>query len=94
MTPSVLIVDDQQSLREMLEILLSREGYQVATAGSGPEALELFQKTPFSVVLTDIRMRPMDGLSLLKEIKSPSAPNGSHHDFGLCQSGNGHGGHE
>ena len=70
MTPSVLIVDDQPSLREMLEILLNREGYQVATAGSGPEALELFRKTPFSVVLTDIRMRPMDGLSLLKEIKN------------------------
>ena len=70
MTPSVLIVDDQPSLREMLEILLNREGYQVATAGSGPEALELFRKTPFSVVLTDIRMHPMDGLSLLKEIKN------------------------
>ena len=70
MTPSVLIVDDQQSLREMLEILLSEEGYRVATAGSGREALELFQKTPFSVVLTDIRMHPMDGLTLLKEIKA------------------------
>ena len=70
MTPSVLIVDDEQSLREMLEILLTREGYLVATAASGPEALDLFQKTPFSVVLTDIRMRPMDGLILLKEIKA------------------------
>jgi two-component system, NtrC family, response regulator PilR len=70
MNPSVLIVDDQPSLREMLEILLNREGYQVATSGSGPEALELFRKTPFSVVLTDIRMHPMDGLSLLKEIKN------------------------
>ncbi|MGC1402881.1 MAG: sigma-54 dependent transcriptional regulator [Thermodesulfobacteriota bacterium] len=70
MTPSVLIVDDQQSLREMLEILLSQEGYQVVTAGSGREALELFQKTLFSVVLTDIRMHPMDGLTLLKEIKT------------------------
>jgi two-component system, NtrC family, response regulator PilR len=70
MNPSVLIVDDQPSLREMLEILLNREGYQVTTAGSGPEALELFRKTPFSVVLTDIRMHPMDGLSLLKEIKN------------------------
>ncbi len=65
-----MIVDDEQSLREMLEILLTREGYTVATAASGPEALELFQKNPFSVVLTDIRMRPMDGLSLLKEIKA------------------------
>lgn len=70
MNPSVLIVDDEQSLREMLEILLTREGYHVETAGSGPEALDLFEKTPFSVVLTDIRMHPMDGLTLLKEIKA------------------------
>jgi two-component system, NtrC family, response regulator PilR len=70
MTPSILIVDDEQSLREMLEILLSREGYNVVTAASGPEALELFKKNPSLVVLTDIRMRPMDGLSLLKEIKA------------------------
>ncbi len=70
MTPSILIVDDEQSLREMLEILLSREGYTVATAAGGPAALELFKKNPFLVVLTDIRMRPMDGLSLLKEIKA------------------------
>jgi two-component system response regulator PilR (NtrC family) len=70
MTPSILVVDDELSLREMLEILLSREGYHVATAASGPEALELFKKNPFPVVLTDIRMRPMNGLSLLKEIKA------------------------
>ncbi len=70
MTPSILIVDDEQSLREMLEILLSREGYHVACAASGSEALELFKKSQFQVVLTDIRMRPMDGLSLLKEIKA------------------------
>jgi two-component system, NtrC family, response regulator PilR len=72
MTPSILIVDDEQSLREMLEIFLDREGYRVVTAGNGQEALQLFKKTPFSVVLTDIRMQPMDGLSLLKEIKALS----------------------
>jgi two-component system response regulator PilR (NtrC family) len=70
MTPSILIVDDEQSLREMLEILLTREGYKVATAAGGPEALELFKKNVFRVVLTDIIMKPMDGLSLLKEIKA------------------------
>lgn len=70
MTQSLLIVDDEQSLREMLEILLTREGYTVQTASNGPDALELFTKTLFPVVLTDIRMRPMDGLSLLKEIKA------------------------
>ncbi|HMK64704.1 MAG TPA: sigma-54 dependent transcriptional regulator [Thermodesulfobacteriota bacterium] len=70
MSQAILVVDDEKSIREMLEILLSREGYQVATAGSGPEALTLFKKKPFSLVLTDIRMQPMDGLTLLKEIKA------------------------
>jgi two-component system, NtrC family, response regulator PilR len=70
MNQAILVVDDEKSIREMLEILLTREGYQVATAASGPEALTLFKKTPFPLVLTDIRMQPMDGLSLLKEIKS------------------------
>ncbi len=56
MTPSILIVDDEQSLREMLEILLAREGYKVVTAAGGLDALELFRKNPFSVVLADIRM--------------------------------------
>ena len=67
---SILVVDDEASIREMLEIMLSKEGYRVASAPSGPEALQLFKKEPFAVVLTDIRMRPMDGLALLKAIKS------------------------
>jgi two-component system response regulator PilR (NtrC family) len=70
--PSILIVDDDRSIREMLEIVLQKAGYQVVTAAGGEEALNRFRETPFSVVLTDIRMRPMDGLSLLKEIKALS----------------------
>jgi two-component system, NtrC family, response regulator PilR len=70
MNPCILVVDDDQSLREMLEILLSKEDYRIYTAASGPEALTLFKKEAIPVVLTDIRMRPMDGLALLKEIKN------------------------
>lgn len=69
MSASVLVVDDEQSLREMLEILLSHAGYEVSLASSGQEALDLFKKKDFQVVLTDIRMKPMDGLTLLKAIK-------------------------
>jgi two-component system response regulator PilR (NtrC family) len=54
----------------MLEILLGKEELRVSTAASGTEALTLFKKEAFPVVLTDIRMRPMDGLALLKEIKN------------------------
>lgn len=70
MNPSILIVDDEPGIREMLEILLSREGYRIVSAASGTEALEIFRKETFPVVLTDIRMRPMDGLALLKAVKN------------------------
>jgi two-component system, NtrC family, response regulator PilR len=67
---SILVVDDEASIREMLEIMLGKEGYQVATAANGTEALHIFKKQPAALVLTDIRMRPLDGLGLLKEIKN------------------------
>jgi two-component system, NtrC family, response regulator PilR len=67
---SILVVDDEASIREMLEIMLAKEGYRVTTAANGTEALQSFKKHPAAVVLTDIRMRPLDGLALLKEIKN------------------------
>lgn len=67
---SILVVDDEAGIREMLEIMLGKEGYRVATAANGTEALQIFKKNPAAVVLTDIRMRPLDGLALLKEIKN------------------------
>ncbi|HSO72224.1 MAG TPA: sigma-54 dependent transcriptional regulator, partial [Thermodesulfobacteriota bacterium] len=67
---SILVVDDEASIREMLEIMLAKEGYQVTTAANGTEALQSFMRHPAAVVLTDIRMRPLDGLALLKEIKN------------------------
>ncbi|MBA2848584.1 two-component system response regulator PilR (NtrC family) [Thermosulfuriphilus ammonigenes] len=65
----LLIVDDDRSLRQFLDILFSKDGYQVFTAETGKEALKLMEKQPVDVVLADIRMPEMDGLSLLKEIK-------------------------
>ncbi|WP_456433808.1 sigma-54-dependent transcriptional regulator [Thermosulfuriphilus sp.] len=65
----LLIVDDDKSLRQFLDILFTKEGYQVSTAGTGKEALDLMEKNTVDVVLADIRMPEMDGLSLLKEIK-------------------------
>ncbi len=70
MKPSILVVDDEISLREMLQIFLEREGFEVDTAASGAEALQKFGKKNFPVVLTDIRMKPMDGLALLKAVKA------------------------
>jgi two-component system response regulator PilR (NtrC family) len=62
----VLIVDDEQSMREWMRILFQRDGFEVLVAGDGAEALELLAREYFDVVLTDIRMPRMEGTELLK----------------------------
>ena len=66
---SILVVDDENSMREFLEIMLTKEGYQVATAASGGEAIDLLKKSDFDLVITDIRMKEIDGLEVLKKCK-------------------------
>ena len=65
----VLVVDDEQSIVEVLKALLRREGYFVATASDGTAALDLLQRQPFDLMISDIRMRPMDGISLLQQAR-------------------------
>ncbi len=68
--PKVLVVDDDSSLREFLEIFLAKEGYKVASAASGEEAVKEVKKGGYSLVITDVRMPGMDGVELLKGIKA------------------------
>ncbi|ADW18609.1 two component, sigma54 specific, transcriptional regulator, Fis family [Desulfobulbus propionicus DSM 2032] len=70
---SILVVDDELSMREFLKILLEKEGYQVATAADGQAALERAEKTAFDLVITDIRMPGMSGLDLLARLKQLQA---------------------
>ncbi len=65
----ILIVDDDPSLREFLEIFFLNEGYGVLCASDGTEALELLKKEEVALVLTDMKMPEMSGLELLKAIK-------------------------
>ena len=65
----ILVVDDESSMRHMLRLVLEREGYELVEAVDGEEALELLSKDPFEVMLCDIRMPGMDGLSLLQQVR-------------------------
>jgi PAS domain S-box-containing protein len=65
----VLIVDDLQANRELLEAFLKRHGYQTASAGDGIEALEKLRASNFDLVITDILMPRMDGFQLCREVK-------------------------
>jgi len=69
MKGAILVVDDERSIRVGLKGLLAKEGYEVSTAESGDEALRLLTGQPSDLVLTDLRMPGVDGLSLLKQIK-------------------------
>ena len=65
----ILIVDDEKSIRDFLEIMLKKEGYKVASASSGEEALKLVNQINYDLVISDIRMKGMSGVELLKNIK-------------------------
>ncbi len=65
---SILVVDDEANLRKVLQRQLERAGYAVETAEDGGDALHLLDEEDFAAVLTDLRMAPMDGLTLLRRI--------------------------
>jgi len=65
----ILIVDDEEKLRHILQLMLERQGFETAQAANGEEALQLIKKYNFGMVITDLKMPVMDGMTLLKEIK-------------------------
>jgi two-component system, NtrC family, response regulator PilR len=65
----VLVVDDEQSMRDMLRIVLRRDGYDVAVARDGKEAIELLQRQPVDLLLSDIRMPDVSGVDVLRAAK-------------------------
>jgi two-component system response regulator PilR (NtrC family) len=68
----ILIVDDEQSMREMLAILLKKEGLDVSTAGSRAEAANALGRVAFDLVLTDVKLPDGDGLEILRHVKAGS----------------------
>jgi two-component system response regulator PilR (NtrC family) len=66
---SILVVDDEEIMREILEALLTREGYEVKLASSGAEGVELAKSLPFDAAIVDVMMPGMDGIAALDELK-------------------------
>jgi DNA-binding NtrC family response regulator len=65
---SILVVDDERSQREILEMILSGEGYDVTTASSGEAAIKFAKDRRFDLALTDLKMTGMDGIELLQHL--------------------------
>ena len=70
MTKTILIVDDSESIREVVSFTLENEGYKVLVAVDGKDALKFLDGTSIDLVITDLHMPEMDGIELIKEIRN------------------------
>jgi len=66
----ILVVDDEEKMQHLLSIMLVRQGYSVDRAGDGVKAFEMIKENPYDLVISDIRMPNMDGMTLLSEMKA------------------------
>jgi len=69
MKSRILVVDDEESIREFLEIMLKKEGYEVTLAEDGQKAKELLAKKSFDMIISDLQMPHVTGIELLKHVK-------------------------
>ncbi len=67
----ILVIDDDENIRNTMKTILEDEGYIVDLAATGSEAIEKTQKTAYNLALLDIRLPDMEGVELLKLIKDP-----------------------
>jgi len=73
MTETILLVDDEAGIRKVLGLALADQGYTVHSAGCGEDALQKFDEVNPQIVLTDIKMPDMDGITLLQKIKQKNS---------------------
>jgi len=66
----ILVADDEVMMRNLILKILESEGYQIAMASTGSEALEMLKAEKFDLLLTDVRMPGMNGFDLLKAVKT------------------------
>lgn len=75
MAEKILLVDDEERIRKLLNLYLTREGYEITEAGDGREALELALNNDFHCILLDLMMPEMNGIEVAKELrKEKSTP--------------------
>lgn len=70
----LLVVDDEEVVRDLLTSVLQGEGHEVQTAEDGAKGLASFRSAPFDVVITDILMPAMDGLELIRALRREGVP--------------------
>lgn len=66
----ILVIDDEQGILDLLDTLLSRKGYDVVLAASGQKGLEIFRRERPDVVVLDLKMPGMNGLTVLQQVRS------------------------
>ena len=67
--PRILVVDDERSMRELLAIVLRREGYEVMLAENGRAAIDLIEREPVDLLISDIKMPDLSGVEVLRAAK-------------------------
>ena len=65
----ILVIDDEQGIRDLLDTLLRRKGYDVVVAESGQKGLDLFRQEHPDIIVLDLKMPGMDGLTVLRQIR-------------------------
>ncbi|HVF89167.1 MAG TPA: sigma-54 dependent transcriptional regulator [Blastocatellia bacterium] len=68
----ILVVDDERSMRELLELVLKRQGYSVHTAENGTRALELVRQNVYDLIISDVKMPDINGIELLERVREIS----------------------
>ena len=69
---SILVVDDESLMREYVQEALARAGHEVTVAASGRDAIQSIESKTFDVVVTDLKMQPIDGIEVLRAVRAHS----------------------
>ena len=69
---NILVVDDDKGIREILEIVLTQEGYEVTSVEDGVKAIAKCRRQKYDLIITDLKMPKMDGIEFLKAVKEIS----------------------